>query len=402
VNDIWVKLVGSAEQGIYAWNGSAWVLGSDITGLFTAAAITGQGALATLNQATWATQVTGTGKPDDFANKVLVTQSSSAPGTPGVNDIWVKIVAGVYQGVYAWNGSAWVLGSDITGLFTAAAIAGQGALATLNVVGAVQLAASQGTNAIVDAGFRFLSAYWTNVTSAPGAGPAARAPRATCGTSSARPTGTPGAGVNNSMGQGFHAGLLPCRPGDRIEASAYLAGSGVASANVIVEWFNSAGTFLGNTSVASLSGNPAGSSFSGGHRRPDAAGRASPRRRAARSTPSCWWSGHHGRGGALHAGGAAADPPGQLRPDRYHALVARRRGAAGRGRHQRRTRRRHQRPGQLRDRQHLHPVQRPRGGGAGSIWVDTSGAYAIVKQRISGAWVTIANNASPPPASRSR
>jgi hypothetical protein len=37
------------------------------TGLGTAAAISGQGALATLSAANWSTQVTGTGKPDDYA-----------------------------------------------------------------------------------------------------------------------------------------------------------------------------------------------------------------------------------------------------------------------------------------------------------------------------------------------
>jgi len=134
VNDIWVALDGGGTPvAVYAWTGSAWVKGADTTLFFTAAAISGQGALATLNQAAWATQVTGTGKPEDYATKSLVTRSIGSPSSPGVNDIWVALDGGgTPVAVYAWTGSAWVKGADTTLFNTAAAISGQGALATLN------------------------------------------------------------------------------------------------------------------------------------------------------------------------------------------------------------------------------------------------------------------------------
>jgi len=134
VNDIWVALDGGGTPvAVYAWTGSAWVKGADTTLFFTAAAITGQGALATLNQAAWATQITGTGKPEDYATKSVVTRSIGSPSSPGVNDIWVALDGGgTPVAVYAWTGSAWVKGADTTLFFTAAAITGQGALATLN------------------------------------------------------------------------------------------------------------------------------------------------------------------------------------------------------------------------------------------------------------------------------
>ena len=108
---------------------------ADVTGLNIAASITGQGALATLSQAAWATQVTGTGKPEDYATKSHVYRQTSAPSSPTTNDIWVKVDGSNNPlAVYAWNGSAWVLGADITSLNVASAISGQGSLATKNSV----------------------------------------------------------------------------------------------------------------------------------------------------------------------------------------------------------------------------------------------------------------------------
>jgi hypothetical protein len=106
-----------------------------VTSLGTAAAITGQGAFATLSQAAWATQVTGVGKPEDYATKSIVYRQTTAPASPTLNDIWVLLDgSGVPQSVRAWNGSAWVTSADITSLNTASAIAGQGSLATANSV----------------------------------------------------------------------------------------------------------------------------------------------------------------------------------------------------------------------------------------------------------------------------
>lgn len=116
-------------------------LGANVTETRTAAALLGQGALATLNQATWATQVTGVGKPSDYANVSLVYRQTTAPtGSITVNDIWVQVVGITPVAIYAWNGSAWQTSSDITSLNTSVAIVGQGALATQNTVTSTLLA----------------------------------------------------------------------------------------------------------------------------------------------------------------------------------------------------------------------------------------------------------------------
>lgn len=92
--------------------------GADVTASNTAAAIAGQGALATSNSASWGSQVTGAGKPEDYAT------------------------VGARSGVNLTNnaGSATLGDLDIvTPLGTAAAIAGQGALATQSVVKVSQM-----------------------------------------------------------------------------------------------------------------------------------------------------------------------------------------------------------------------------------------------------------------------
>jgi hypothetical protein len=133
VNDIWFQTNGAgALLAVYAWTGSIWKPGPDVTGLNTAAAIAGQGALATVSQANWATQVTGTGKPADYANVSLVYRQTTEPGSPTVNDIWFQMDgAGDLISVSAWNGSIWKKGSDLTGLNVAAGFAGQGSMATV-------------------------------------------------------------------------------------------------------------------------------------------------------------------------------------------------------------------------------------------------------------------------------
>lgn len=134
VGDLWVD-TDDAQRRVFRWSGSAWQQIADQTGFNIAAGISGQGALATLNQANWATQVTGFGKPEDYANRSLVYKSIGAPGSPGLNDIWIALDgSGNPIAVYAWNGSSWINGADRTVYNIAAGIAGQGALATLSQV----------------------------------------------------------------------------------------------------------------------------------------------------------------------------------------------------------------------------------------------------------------------------
>ena len=144
VNDIWVQTSGGSPIAVRAWNGSSWVTGADITSLNTAAAFVGQGALATLNQATWATQVTGVGKPEDYATLSRVFRQSTAPSSPNTNDIWVQLSGSDPIAVKAWNGSAWVTGADITLINTAASFVGQdwGATASESAASNSQVPAS--------------------------------------------------------------------------------------------------------------------------------------------------------------------------------------------------------------------------------------------------------------------
>jgi len=122
--------------------------------LLDAANIKNQGAFATLNLITsdntttyidsangkvlnnlqqW-TEVNGATKPEDNATKSRVFQQATAP-TSGMtlNDLWVDTTT-LNPAVYRWSGASWILAGDITANNTAAAIAGQGAFATLNKV----------------------------------------------------------------------------------------------------------------------------------------------------------------------------------------------------------------------------------------------------------------------------
>jgi predicted phage tail protein len=67
LNDLWVDTT-TLNPAVYRWSGASWMLAGDITANNTAAGIAGQGALATANSANWSSQVTGTGKPADYAD----------------------------------------------------------------------------------------------------------------------------------------------------------------------------------------------------------------------------------------------------------------------------------------------------------------------------------------------
>jgi hypothetical protein len=109
--DIWVDTTIATYPIVKHYDGSAWQIGASygsiagtnllsstgvplgdaaiITSSGTAAAIAGQGALATLGAADFATQVTGATKPAANATKNIVTYSSTAPSTPIDGDLWV-------------------------------------------------------------------------------------------------------------------------------------------------------------------------------------------------------------------------------------------------------------------------------------------------------------------------
>ena len=99
--------------------------GADKTSENTAAAITGQGALATASAVDWSSQIQGDGKPADYADKTSDNTAAAIAGqgalaTANSADWSTQIAGDGKPADYA----------DVTGDNTAAAIANQGALAT--------------------------------------------------------------------------------------------------------------------------------------------------------------------------------------------------------------------------------------------------------------------------------
>lgn len=134
IGDLWVD-TDDGNRRVFRWSGSSWQQIADQTGFNIAAGISGQGSLATQNWVVWATQVTGVGRPEDYANRSIVYRQMSAPSSPSTNDIWVQLNgSGVAIAMWAYNGSVWINGADRTIYNIAAGISGQGTLATQNQV----------------------------------------------------------------------------------------------------------------------------------------------------------------------------------------------------------------------------------------------------------------------------
>lgn len=106
-------------------------LAADVTSTHTAAAITGQGALATLSSAAWATQVSGRpteltdGRITTALNSSGILQTNITSTLADSSNILRRTAGGLFTGELA---------ADVTSTHTAAAITGQGALATLSSV----------------------------------------------------------------------------------------------------------------------------------------------------------------------------------------------------------------------------------------------------------------------------
>lgn len=77
---------------------------------------------------------------------------TSAPSSPNVGDVWHDS-DDAQRRTYRWSGSAWVAVTDQTAFNTAAAIAGQGALATLSTVSYAQMVAPGSSNLLYDPQF---------------------------------------------------------------------------------------------------------------------------------------------------------------------------------------------------------------------------------------------------------
>jgi hypothetical protein len=84
-------------------------------------------------------QVSGAGRPEDNATVNIVFRQATQPtqrpnGSPlAINDFWFDTTT-LNPRTYSYNGSYWVLQGDVTANNTAAAIAGQGAFATISQI----------------------------------------------------------------------------------------------------------------------------------------------------------------------------------------------------------------------------------------------------------------------------
>lgn len=120
------NLLGRTGGGLFSGE-----LAADVTSTHTAASITGQGALATVNSASWTTQVSG--RPAEL------TDGRVAAGLDSLGDLARNITttrrdASNLLGRAGGGSFTGELAADVTSTHTASAITGQGALATVNQV----------------------------------------------------------------------------------------------------------------------------------------------------------------------------------------------------------------------------------------------------------------------------
>jgi hypothetical protein len=129
----------------------------------------------------------------------------------------------------------------VPGSSLAAAIVGQGALATLNTVTASVLAAGVGKNCIIDGDFRQGTAFWYASSSA---GSVVQSAAAGGGVRYLQVAGT-GVTVGESIwAYALPTNALPVVPGDRIEASAYVGGANISSVVMNVQFADDAGSYI--------------------------------------------------------------------------------------------------------------------------------------------------------------
>jgi hypothetical protein len=129
---------------------------------------------------------------------------------------------------------------------------------------AADVAQGQGANAIFDTGFRLPGTYWLDLFASSGTVTNTQGSEGGVRYFRRQFTGTPAAGAQLNLGQSSSTPALPVNAGDKIEASAYFAGTGIASAGVAVVWFDAAGSFLTVSSPPGFTGNPATADFTAG------------------------------------------------------------------------------------------------------------------------------------------
>ena len=125
------------------------------------------------------------------------------------------------------------------------------------IVDGVHLAAATGGNGLVDTDFQFITDFWCqNYDETYSCGPAVRVLLNGKGALQRATGGTPAAGKEFAVGQGYGGHLiaaneqevrsyaLPCKPGDKIEASAYATCANVSRVNAEVYFWDKNGSSI--------------------------------------------------------------------------------------------------------------------------------------------------------------
>jgi hypothetical protein len=211
-----------------------------VTSLGTAAAFTGQGALATLST------INSSGLLD--SGVVTYTALASTAVRLGTN-------------ITRADGSTSLTDSlAVTSLGTAAAIASQGSLATISRANIVSLAGSEvlnnalvpaGANGLVDTSFRFQSTYWSKDGES-----GATVFSVAVSTAGLRKSVVTGSGFTTGHYMRQHSfaqnGQFPCKAGDVVGARVLLGGDNVSALQLYIAFRDAAGTLLGVSTLATV------------------------------------------------------------------------------------------------------------------------------------------------------
>jgi hypothetical protein len=206
----------------------------------------------------WSGVTDSGGKPDDNAD-VTAANTAAAIAGQGALATQSQVNLGASGRVYRDDGVTRLTDAlAVTSLGTAAAISGQGALATLSNVAGQYLAAGVGKNALIDTEFRYLTANWRSTAQSGSVSSAVNT-----STNGIRRLSLTGSGV--TVGHWLQLDTLPqfnsfpCLPGDWVEGSAYVGGSNISSTSLFLDFRDAAGANTGYSTFPADASPTAGS-----------------------------------------------------------------------------------------------------------------------------------------------
>jgi predicted phage tail protein len=142
ITKIFLGIPNSGQTQLSPWSAAtssgAFAETSQLTNSNSTSLIAGDNGYLLNSLQQW-NQVSGTGRPEDNATVNIVFRQATQPtqrpnGSPlATNDFWFDTTT-LNPRTYSYNGSSWVLQGDITANNTAAALAGQGAFATISQI----------------------------------------------------------------------------------------------------------------------------------------------------------------------------------------------------------------------------------------------------------------------------